>query len=493
MPTTWTHVDASSCSSQRGWVQHLARAQEAGRDGTLTAAELARSIDGRADRPPRGSRTRVTPAHWAVPPTRSPSSSMREGLAGVSPTDLATRADTMASLAHALVLVPGDEALTVAEEAERLARDAGADAALSRAILAAAWALRSRGRGDGAAPGRGGGCGPRAAPCPGRLGMGVRYLVVEGSLRARRPRARTRSRSSSRTRCRALFRAGDCRCSRRPSRSSKAGSRGCTTGSSRARRWEVRSATRTRRSAADSTVGPRWCKATSRKPCNGARGWRGRCSVPESASTLRTSSPRPVTSTLRGPRTPRRARDIRPLAPQLLQQWTLAYEAVYALRTGDAAIAARLTVDLEPFRNHFLGGDTTLLGAAEGAMARAAIVEGRFADAVELAEHTLAAAAQRGWHTLATQHRVDLSRALLGRAGPGDTDRAGCPARRGDRDGRRARPRPRGPRGPLAPGVDRDGVRGGRGPRGPGGRGSGSGCGPRARATRGARTARSPC
>ena len=118
------------------------------------------------------------------------------------------------------------------------------------------------------------------------------------------------------------------------------------------------------------------------------------------------------------------ARDIRPLAPQLLQQWTLAYEAVYALRTGDAAIAARLTVDLEPFRNHFLGGDTTLLGAAEGAMARAAIVEGRFADAVELAEHALAAAAQRGWHTLATQHRVDLSCALLGRAGPGDTDRA---------------------------------------------------------------------
>jgi tetratricopeptide (TPR) repeat protein len=118
------------------------------------------------------------------------------------------------------------------------------------------------------------------------------------------------------------------------------------------------------------------------------------------------------------------ARDMQPVAPRLLQQWTLMYEATLALRTGNADLAARVTRDLEPLRGHFLGGDTTMWGAAEGIMARAAMAEGRYDDAVGFGELALAAAQQRGWHTLATRHRVDLSRALFGRAGPGDEDRA---------------------------------------------------------------------
>ncbi len=90
------------------------------------------------------------------------------------------------------------------------------------------------------------------------------------------------------------------------------------------------------------------------------------------------------------------------------------------------------------------------------------------------------------------EHRVDLARALLARDEPGDADRArallaealeiaeplGLVAA--------ARPTP-------APCSPDERVRGWRGPPTPDGRGSGSGCGPRGRATRGARRARSPC
>jgi hypothetical protein len=112
------------------------------------------------------------------------------------------------------------------------------------------------------------------------------------------------------------------------------------------------------------------------------------------------------------------------LAPQVLRHWTLHYEAVVALRCSDRELARRVAEELEPYRGTFIGGSTLIFGAAEGAMALAAIVDERFDDAVALAEHALVEAESRGWRTLATQHRIALARALLGRSGPVDADRA---------------------------------------------------------------------
>ena len=59
--------------------------------------------------------------HWAAPHDAVAVDLMREGLAGIEQDD-PTRAYITAALANALVLVPGDEALVLAEQAEALAR-----------------------------------------------------------------------------------------------------------------------------------------------------------------------------------------------------------------------------------------------------------------------------------------------------------------------------------------------------------------------------------
>jgi hypothetical protein len=118
------------------------------------------------------------------------------------------------------------------------------------------------------------------------------------------------------------------------------------------------------------------------------------------------------------------ARDVRPSAPRVLRHWTLHYEVVVALRCDDRALARRVADELEAFRGSFIGGSTLVFGAAEGAMALAAIVDERFDDAIPLAEHALTEAEARGWRTLAAQHRIALARALVGRGAAGDADRA---------------------------------------------------------------------
>ncbi|HEY8217140.1 MAG TPA: AAA family ATPase, partial [Acidimicrobiia bacterium] len=406
----------------RGWVHHLAGDQDAGRADALVAADLARSIDAPDLIARAGIAYRGELGHWATPADPIAVELMREGLARLPADDLMTRADTMAGLAQALVLVPGDEALTVAEEADVLARDAGADEALSRAFLARAWALRSRGRGEELL--RVAEEGVEHAVRHSRLDWEwqIRYLVVEALLelgnveRAKDETARAYAVHSTLQGwgpvvLEATLATVEGRFDRVHETIDAAAAMATTLGDTNDAIMSGQHA------LADMLQGHfdeavRWAEAFDRTLLGAAGGFLPWV-LAEAGDIARAVQTHELWT-----------RDIQPLAPQLMQHWTLAYEAGLALRTDDTSLAARVAADLEPFAGHFLGGDTAIMGAAEGAMARAAIVEGRFDAAVPLGEHALSEAEQRGWHALATQHRVDLARALLGRAGPGDADRA---------------------------------------------------------------------
>jgi tetratricopeptide (TPR) repeat protein len=408
---------------QRGWVQHLRGAQQAGREDALKAAELARSIGEPALIARAGIAYQGESGHWAAPSDPLAVELLREGLAEMSPADLATRADAMASLSNALVLVPGDESLTVAEEAERLACEAGADDVLSRAILARAWALRSRGRGEELRRVAQQGVDHALHHARVDWEWASRYLVAEawlelGDLASARAEIERSSLLPSTLQGWGLpvFDATVAILEGRFDGVHETIEAGAALGGALGDTNEAIRCGQHGWAAllqGDFDEAVRWGEAMDRTLLGAGTGFHPLYVLAEVGDTDTATAAYEAW-----------ARDVRPLAPQLLKHWTLAYESTYVLRTNDAATAARVAVDLEPFRNHFLGGDTGLMGAAEGAMARAAIVEGRFDDAVALAEHALGAAEQRGWHTLVTQHRVDLARALLGRAEPGDADRA---------------------------------------------------------------------
>jgi tetratricopeptide (TPR) repeat protein len=325
-------------------------------------------------------------------------------------------------LAYALVLYPGDEALAVSEEAETLAREAGADQALNQALLARAWALRSRGRAEELL--RVAQEGVDRARHHGRLDWewNIRYLVVQAHLelgdveRAREETEQTYAIPSALQGwgpviLEATIAAASGELDGIADAIERAASRGKVLG-------DTNDAIRTGQHIRVAELQGRWDDALR---------W---TDAFEQTALGAVSCVRPwILAEMGELEAAQAAYDawaptLRPLAPHFMQQWILVYEAGLALRTGNGEFAARVAADLEPLRGHFLGGDTTMYGAAEGAMARCAIVEGRLDDAVDLAGHAVAAAKARGWHSLATQQGVDLGRALLGRAGPGDSDRA---------------------------------------------------------------------
>jgi class 3 adenylate cyclase/tetratricopeptide (TPR) repeat protein len=407
---------------ERGWLHHLRGDQDAGRADALVAADLARSIDAPELVASAGIAYRGALGHWASPSDPVGVELMREGLARLPADDLVTRADAMAVLAYSLVLDPGDEALTVAEEAESLARQAGADEALNRALTARGWALRSRGRAEellrvaGLGVEHALGCGRPDWEWP------VRYLLVAGHLelgdveRARVETERAYSVRSSLEGWGPVELAATCaiaegRFDGVHDTIEAAAELGAALGDTNETiRCGNHIYAHLLQGEFDEAL--RWAEIANRTVMGAASGnlpW----VLAEVGDTVGATAAYETW-----------ARDVRPLAPQVLRQWTLAYEAGIALRTGDAALAARVAAELEPFRGHFLAGDTGIFGAAEGALARVAIVERRFDEAVPLAEHALAAVETRGWHALATQQRVDLARARLGRAGAGDAEHA---------------------------------------------------------------------
>ncbi|MSO79387.1 MAG: adenylate/guanylate cyclase domain-containing protein [Acidimicrobiia bacterium] len=130
----------------RGYAHHERNDAEAGRADALAAADVARRIGdagliGRA-----GVTYQGLVGHWAAPHDPVAVELMREGLAGLADGDVFNRARVTAALANALVLAPGDEALVLAEEAERLAQEAGDAESRNVALLGWMWGLRSRGR-----------------------------------------------------------------------------------------------------------------------------------------------------------------------------------------------------------------------------------------------------------------------------------------------------------------------------------------------------------
>ena len=131
---------------ERGYAQHERNDVDAGRADALAAAGFARRV-GHAGLVGRAGVTyQGLVGHWAAPHDPVAVELMREGLAGLGEGDDLDRARVTAALANALVLAPGDEALVLSEEAERLAKDVGDDQARYMALSGWAWALRSRGR-----------------------------------------------------------------------------------------------------------------------------------------------------------------------------------------------------------------------------------------------------------------------------------------------------------------------------------------------------------
>jgi tetratricopeptide (TPR) repeat protein len=388
----------------------------------MSAAAIARSIGapdlvGRA-----GIAYQGLTGHWAEPANPVAVEMMRECLEDLDPADVSTRADVVAALASALILVPGDEALELAQEAEQLARDVDDDVALLRALNARAWALRSRGRG--------------AELCE----------VASGSVRHSQETGLQMWEWSSRYMYAAgLLEVGELEAAREqleiayafdiPMKgwgpavleASLALATGRLDGADElietaaacgADLGDTNQAIRLGQHARLAVVrgnfedALRWCDELDDTLLGVALGYRG-LALAEAGD-------------LDGARAWQAEweRDVRPLAPQVVMQWTAAYGIAVALRTDDADLAARCGAILEPMRGHLLGGDTSMLGPVESTLGRAALVQGRLDEAVALMEHSLAVNDALGFSALAAQQRIDFGRTLLARNGTGDADRA---------------------------------------------------------------------
>ncbi len=134
--------------ASRGYAQHFRGEEDAGRADALASADTARQLGDATLLAAAGSAYQGFVGQWASLADPVAVELLREGLSGIATSEVVTRARTMAALANAVIVAPGDEALALAEDAEALARDAGDDEALAAALGAWSWALRGRGRGD---------------------------------------------------------------------------------------------------------------------------------------------------------------------------------------------------------------------------------------------------------------------------------------------------------------------------------------------------------
>jgi class 3 adenylate cyclase/tetratricopeptide (TPR) repeat protein len=407
---------------ERGYSQHQRGDQEAGRTDAMSAAAIARSIGaldlvGRAGIAHQG-----LTGHWAEPANPVAVEMMRECLTGLDPDDVATRADVVAALASALILVPGDEALQLAEEAEQLARDVGDDVALLRALNARAWALRSRGRGAELCEVGSGSVRHAQETGLQMLEWSSRYLygvalveigeldraleqmdlayAFDVPLKGWGP---------------AVFRASIATSAGRFAEAADLIEVAAACGGDLGDTNEaIRSGQLARLALLEGRVDDAltWCDVLAGTSLGIATDFAS--VVLAESGDLDAAHARHAAW----------ARDIRPFAPQVVMQWVLSYEATVAFRTNDRELARTVGDELEPFRGHILGGDTSVMGAAEGALGRAVFTQGRFDAAVVLMDEALVVAERLDLHAVAAQQRMDLARALLARGGAGDTDRA---------------------------------------------------------------------
>ncbi len=131
----------SEVLSRMANAEHSAGDADRAQRRALDAAALARSAGDAARLAQAGMAYEGQLGVWAAPTDNVGAELIREGLAGLTPDQLGVRALAQAALAHGLILAPGG-ALVEADEAIKIAREAGAEQALMQALLVRAWAVR---------------------------------------------------------------------------------------------------------------------------------------------------------------------------------------------------------------------------------------------------------------------------------------------------------------------------------------------------------------
>ncbi|MFT5204524.1 MAG: hypothetical protein ACI9C1_003935 [Candidatus Aldehydirespiratoraceae bacterium] len=115
---------------------------ERGRRIALEAATIARRVGDPVLLGQAGVQYQGELGMWAEPGDDVGMALLREALAALPGAEIRTRAAVAATMAHGLVLAPGDEGLRAADEAVVLAELSGDQMALQRAMIARAWSVR---------------------------------------------------------------------------------------------------------------------------------------------------------------------------------------------------------------------------------------------------------------------------------------------------------------------------------------------------------------
>jgi class 3 adenylate cyclase/tetratricopeptide (TPR) repeat protein len=411
----------SGLLAARGFAQHFRGEEDAGRADALAAADAARQVGDATLLAAAGSAYQGFVGQWASLADPVAVELLREGLAGIARADLAPRARTMAALANAVIVAPGDEALVLAEEAEALARDAGDDDALATALGAWSWALRGRGRGHELC--RVASLGVEHAEATHRLdrelvpryNLGVGLITLGRLEEARREIDRGSTLPSTLVGWSvAVFDATLALADGRLDESEVLAERGSQLGAALGDTSEaVRCIQHVRVELARGRLDEAgdWAQRADATSWGLVLPW---------VILVRAERREPGTADAFD----RFERENVPLAPTVVADQLVETRARLVTRVGGSERAARVRKAAEAYAGELLGADSFLYGAAERAIGNLLSVEGRHDEAAPLLEHALAVVKAHELRALVVEHQVDLARVLLSRGVPGDSDRA---------------------------------------------------------------------
>jgi tetratricopeptide (TPR) repeat protein len=405
----------------RAYVHALRDDPDRGHADALEAAKIARSLGDAALLARAGVAYTGLFSHWAAPSNPVGIELLREGLAGLGADDAATRAHALSTLASALIVAPGDEALELAPEAERLAAECGDPEAQLQAFTAWAWALRGRGRAEELCEVASTGLALAERERQVNFEMALGYLFAAGLIaRHRIDEAMTRLEHVNvlPTPIRGwfvpVFRATLASCAGRFDEA-----------------FELTEQAHQLGGALGDTndailCGQRSVWAHRQGRLDDAHEWVQRSMTTGFpyfwletqllAEEGRLDEARAASETYE--------RDIAPLLPTVIFEHSLDPRATIAWALRDTALAEHVEAQLQPYRAELLGADTSCQGSVEHALGLVALTLGRVDEAVDLIGRGLQVVEGHGFHAIAARDRVDLAEALLVRGGAGDADRA---------------------------------------------------------------------
>jgi class 3 adenylate cyclase/tetratricopeptide (TPR) repeat protein len=414
-------VARSTLLALRGFVNHERGNYDAGREDGLAAADAARAAGDPALLAEAGLAYQGQFNQWAAPGDAAGIELMREGLAGLGDgdADLLTRARILAALSGSLTLTANDEALALAEEADRIASQVGDDEALLSAMTSLMWGLRGKGRNAELCE-----VGARAsdlAATTRRISweVSLRYLYGVGLVGL--GRIDEAEAEFERSIALPTVLAGWA-----PFRSTLALVHGNLDDAAR-----LADEAHAHGGAIGDTndavyAGQRMRIAFAAGRFDEAAEWiaRGRETTYnydpfEALLALEAGDhahARRVTDQYEQEGAPA-------LSPVVLD-YTVDARVRLALAFDDRELAARVGVYAAPFVDQLVGTDNFLDGAGENPLGLIALIEGRLDDAVALLERAVVVVEELQLEVLVATHQVDLSRALLARAGARDADRA---------------------------------------------------------------------